>query len=459
MLRPFTALWAAMPILAQFAAAQAPADDEIRQVLVKRVDQEKQAVGIVVGIIEPKGRRVVAYGSLAKGDSRTLNGGTIFEIGSISKVFTSLLLSDMVQRKEVALDDPASKYLPDAVKVPERNGKSITLLHLSTHTSGLPRLPNNITPKDPGNPYADYTVDQLYAFLSGYTLPRDPGAEFEYSNLGGGLLGHILARRAGTEYETLLQTRITRPLKMQDTAIRVTASMRERFATGHNEMLAPVPYWDLPTLAGAGAIRSSTNDMLTFLEAFLGYKDSPLAPAMKAMLEPRHAAGAGKIGLAWLINSAAGTDVICHDGGTGGFRTFIGFDPAARVGVVVLSNTSTAPGVDDIGMHLLNPKFPLANFKPARQHTEITLDSTVLDRYAGRYQLAPNFILEVTRDGGHMFAQATGQPKLEIFPEGEKDFFLKVVDAQLTFETGSDGVATKVVLHQNGRDVPGARLP
>ena len=222
-----------------------PGTDEIREILVKRIDQQKQAVGIVVGVIEPNGRRVVAYGNLAKaprhGDPRTLDGDTIFEIGSVTKVFTSLLLADMVNRKEVALDDPAAKYLPENVKMPERSGKSITLLDLSTHSSGLPRLPSNLKPKDPRNPYADYSVDDLYQFLSGYELPRDPlsGSEFEYSNLGGGLLGHLLAYRAGTDYESLIGTRITRPLGMPDTGITLSSSMKQRMATGHTAMLAP----------------------------------------------------------------------------------------------------------------------------------------------------------------------------------------------------------------------------
>src|SRR5947209_464143 len=156
--------------------------DEIREILIKRIDQQKQAVGIVVGVIEPAGRRIVAYGNLANGDSRTLDGDTIFEIGSISKVFTSLALADMVNRKEVALDDPATKYLPEHVRMPERNGKSITLLDLSTHNSGLPPVPDNLRGKDPLNPYSDYSVDDLYQFLSGYDLPREPGSVFEYSN-------------------------------------------------------------------------------------------------------------------------------------------------------------------------------------------------------------------------------------------------------------------------------------
>ncbi len=444
--------------------------DEIREILVRRIDQQKQAVGIVVGVIEPNGRRVVAYGNLATSDPRTLDGDTIFEIGSVTKVFTSLLLADMPNRKEVALDDPAAKYLPENVKMPERNGKSITLLDLSTHTSGLPGLPSNLKLTDPHNPYADYSVDDLYQFLSGYDLPRDPGSEFEYSNLGAGLLGHLLANRAGTDYESLIGTRITRPLSMPDTGITLSSSMKQRMATGHTGMLAPTANWDLPTLAGAGALRSSANDMLTFLEAFLGYKESPLAPAMKAMLEVRRPLGKASIGLGWFIFPTDGREIANHDGGTGGFCSWVGYDPKERIGVVVLSNAFTPSGVVDIGLHLLNPKVPLANPEPPRppkQHTEIHIDPKLLDNYTGRYQVTPNLIFEITRDGDRLFAQGFGQvngqamvlPKFELFAEGEKNFFARVADNQITFETGPEGRATSLILHRAGRDLPaGARL-
>jgi len=438
--------------------------DEIREILARRVDQQKQAVGIVAGIVDPNGRRVVAYGNLAKDDPRTLDGDTIFEIGSVSKVFTSLVLADMVHRKEVALDDPAGKYLPDRVRMPERSGKPITLRDLSTHTSGLPPLPGNMKPKDLRNPYADYSVNDLYEFFSGYELPRDPGAEFEYSNLGAGLLGHLLAYRAGTDYESLISVRITEPLNMRDTGITLSSSMKERMATGHSGMLAPVANWDLPTLAGAGALRSSANDMLTLLEAFLGYKESPLAPAMKAMLAVRRPVGKTKleIGLAWHILGESAW----HNGGTGGFRSFVGYDPKARTGVVVLSNAFTLSGVDDLGGHIWNPKVPLANPEPPKQHIEIRIDPTLFDNYTGRYQVTPNLILEITRDGDRLFAQGFAQltgetivlPKFELFAEGEKHFFARVADNQITFETGPDGRATGLILHKAGRDMPAPRL-
>jgi serine-type D-Ala-D-Ala carboxypeptidase/endopeptidase len=441
-----------------------PSTEEIREILVNRIDQQKQAAGMVVGIIEPNGRRITAYGNLAAGAPRNVDGDTIFAIGSISKVFTSLLLADMVNRKEVTLDDPAAKYLPEHVRMPERSGKSITLLDLSTHRSGLPRVPGNLNPKDPTNPYASYSVDDLYQFLSGYTLPRDPGSEVEYSNLGAGLLGHILAHRAATDYETLVRVRITEPLGMPDTGITLSSSMKRRMATGHNALLAPVANWDFATLAGAGALRSSANDMLTFLEAFLGYRESPLAPAMKAMLEVRLPAGKTgfEIGLGWNILG----EIAWHDGGTGGFRSFLGHDPKARIGVVTLSNASTPSGVDDLAIHLLNPKLPLANLDPPKQHTGIPIDPRLLDRYTGRYQL-PDRILEILRSGDRLFAQVTAVggkpmagPAIEMFSESEKNFFVKVTGSKIRFETGPDGRATSLIMYRAGREpTPAPRLP
>jgi D-alanyl-D-alanine-carboxypeptidase/D-alanyl-D-alanine-endopeptidase len=446
------------------AGSLIPPDSEIRAILMQRVGEFHQSVGIVVGMIGPDGRKVVGYGALEKGDPRVLNGDTVFEIGSVTKVFTSLLLSDMVQRGQVALTDPVSKYLPASVRMPQRNGKQITLLDLATHTSGLPRLPANLKPKDSANPYADYSVAQLYEFLSSYELPRDIGSQYEYSNLGGGLLGHVLARCAGTDYEALVRARITVPLDMKSTGIALSPEMKARMAAGHDGKMNPAANWDLPTLAGAGGLRSTANDMLTFLAANLGYNKTPLAPAMAAMLEVRRPSGTPglEVALAWHIYStASGATMIWHNGGAGGYRSFIGYDPKTRIGVVVLANAFTAAGVDDIGLRLLNTKAPLLDasaFLPAKERKQVAVDPKLFDRYAGRYQLAPNFVLTVTREGERLFAQATGQPKLELFAEGEKEYFLKVVDAQITFEVDSGGAVNQLVLHQAGRDVPAKRI-
>jgi D-alanyl-D-alanine-carboxypeptidase/D-alanyl-D-alanine-endopeptidase len=297
-----------------------PSDTAIQKILSDRIDVQRQGIGIVVGIIDPSGRKIVAHGTVDSSSKRPVDGDTLFEIGSATKVFTSLLLADAVARGEVAITDPIAKYLPAEVKVPERSGRKITLQDLATHTSGLPRLPSNFAPKDPTNPYADYTVAQLHEFLSGYELPRDPGSRYEYSNLGAGLLGHILARRAGPTYEALVQKRITGPLGMKSTFITIPEKEKTRLAAGHDPELKPAANWDLPTLAGAGGLRSTANDLLTFLAASLGFTKTPLAAAMAHTIADRRPAGtAGEAALGWHIaKTADGNDIVWHNGGTGG---------------------------------------------------------------------------------------------------------------------------------------------
>ncbi len=442
-------------------SAQMPPDTEIRKILADRVGAENLGIGIVAGVIDPNGRRIVAYGSLAKDDKRPLNGDTVFEIGSMTKVFTSLVMMDMAQKGEIAVTDPVSKYLPASVKVPERNDKKITLQDLSTQSSGLPRMPSNFNPKDPSNPYADYSIEQLYQFLSGYHLTRDIGVQYEYSNLGVGLLGHVLCLRAGMDYEALVRSRICEPLKMNDTRVTLSPEMKSRLAIGHGPGLAAVSNWDFTqAFAGAGALRSTANDILTFLAANLGYTKTPLAAAMAAEISIRRPAGSPdmQIAYAWHVQSKNGNSIIWHNGGTGGYRTYMGFDPKSRTGVVVLSNLSTPAGPDDIGRHLLDASYPLAKTEPVKEYKEITMDPKVFDNYTGSYQMTAAVILTISREGDRLFVQLTGQPKLQIFPEAERKFFLKAVDAQITFDVDADGKATQAVLHQNGRDITAKRI-
>ena len=443
--------------LSHAAFAAVVSDTDIRAILVDRIDVQHQSVGMVVGVIDSTGRRVVAYGKTAK-DGKPVDANTVFEIGSVTKVFTSLLLADMVQRGEVALTDPVSKYLPPNVKMPEHGGKKITLVDLATQTSGLPYMPSNMNPKDPTNPFADYTVAQLYEFLATVQLTRNIGSTYEYSNLGVGLLGHVLARRAGADYETLVRTRILEPLEMKSTAITLSKAMKDRLAIGHDAALHPVANWDVATLSGAGALRSTANDLLTFVGTNIDLQKSPLRSSMAAMIVTRRPTGTPnlEIALGWHIWTRDGHEIIWHNGSTGGYRTWIGFELKSRTGVVVLSNTWTTAGVDDIGLHLLDPAVPLA--QAAKQPKEVKVDAAVLEKYTGRYQLAPTFVITVTRDGDHLYAQATGQQRAEIFAESEREFFYKVVDAQLRFVVDANGRATSIVLHQNGKNTPGNQI-
>jgi len=426
-------------------------DAEILGIIKQRVD-EKRSAGIVVGVIDADGRsRVVAYGDPGPGQP-ALDGNSVFEIGSISKVFTSTVLAQLVQEGKVRLDDPAQKYLPANVKLPTRGDKVITLGSLSEQNSGLPRMPGNFKPANPANPYADYTVQQMYDFLSGYQLTRDPGALFEYSNLGVGLLGHVLSRATGQPYEEMERQRVWVPLGMTNTAITLTPWMKSHLALGHGDNGQVVANWDLPTLAGAGAIRSTTNDMLKFLDANLHPERGPLQRAMAFAHEERAPAGNMMIGLNWLSTHAGADTIVWHNGGTGGYRTFIGFEPSRKTGVVVMTNSGGA-GADDIGFHILDPGLPLAP-KPAppKQRTAIDLKPDVLARYVGTYQLAPNFTLEITLKDDALWVHPTNQATLRLWAETETDFFVKELDAQLSFVRDAQGAVTAAVLHQGGQD-------
>jgi CubicO group peptidase (beta-lactamase class C family) len=443
------------------AAAQRsfPPDDSIRAILRDRVEAHRSS-GMVVGVIDADGsRRVIGYGPTA-GGTGTLDGRSVFEIGSVSKVFTASILSDMIARGDVHLDDPVATFLPGSVKVPSRDGKEITLLDLTTQSSGLPRMPGNFAPKDQDNPYADYTVRNLYDFLSTYTLPRDPGAQYEYSNLGVGLLGHALALRAGTSYEQLMTSRIADRLQMGDTRITLTAGMRARLAPGHDDQGQPAANWDLPTFAGAGAIRSTVNDMLRFAAANLDSTSLPLGAELAAThrsLRPTTIPGT-TIGMNWHITTRDGLAITWHNGQTGGYHSFLGLDLAGHRAVVILENSSN--NIDDIGFHLLIPSLPLAPAPaPVTPHTEIALDTTAFDAYVGQYSFGPGVTLTISRDGAHFYVQLTGQPRLPMFAESPTKFFLKVVDAQLTFVKDGDGRTIAVVLHQNNVDQRAPKIP
>jgi serine-type D-Ala-D-Ala carboxypeptidase/endopeptidase len=438
--------------------AQFPTDAEIRTILQERVDGKRSA-GIVVGLLEPDGRtRVIGYNERSHGEP-VFDARTVFEIGSITKVFTASILADMVAKGEVKLDDPVAKFLPAAVTMPSRNGRQITLEDLATQTSGLPRMPTNFAPKDPANPYADYTADLLFAFLSSYTLTRDIGEQYEYSNLGVGLLGEALSRRAGVSYEKLVTERILKPLGMTSSAVTLTPDLKARLAPGHTAAGTIAPNWDLAALAGAGALRSTVDDMLKFLAANLNPASSPLAKNMALThAARRNITGGMKIGLNWHILLRPDRQIHWHNGGTAGYRTWAGFDAANRRAAVVLTDSGGA-GADDIGAHLLDPSMPLAAAPiPPSARVAISLAPEVLDKYVGEYQLAPNFSIVFTRVEDQLWGQPTGQSKLRHWPESETRFFLREVDAQIQFMKDTNGVITGLVLFQNGQQLPGKKI-
>ena len=442
---------ATIALTTTLSAQSAATDSAIRSWLTPRVDNG-YATGIVAAHRTGARNSVIAYGG-AERSGKPLGVDTFFEIGSITKVFTNILLADMVIKGEVALDDPVAKYVPSTVTVPGRNGKSITLLDLATASSGLPSLPENFKPADVCNPYADYTVTQLYAFLTSHTLRRDPGAQYEYSNVGMGLLGHALALRAGKPYEALLRERVLEPLGMRDTYIVMSDAQKARCAVPHDVDLDETCAWDLPTLAGAGALRSTTNDMLRFADAVTHRESGPLGKAITMSIEPRRPTTilGTRIALGWHVREKDGKQIVWHNGGTGGFRTFFGFDPATGASSIVWSNTSA--GVDDIGLRMLDSTTRL---RPTPPQVSVAVSAETLRSYVGAYPLTPAFVLTVTESNGRLYVQATNQPRFRLWARSDTSFALRVVQASVDFTRGADG-AVSVTLNQNGTKATAAR--
>jgi serine-type D-Ala-D-Ala carboxypeptidase/endopeptidase len=427
----------------------APADAGPLPERVARAAQERIAAGtyqtLVFGVVDGAKSEVVAFGALD--DGKAPDSATVYEIGSITKTFTATLLARAVLSGRVTLDTPLARILPD-YRIPSRGGKEITLGMLGTQHSGLPRLPSNFQPKDPADPYADYDAARLKAFLAGYQLPRDPGAAYEYSNLGFGLLGFALAQFEHTSYAALLDEEILKPLGMTMSATVFTDALRARLARGHDSAGKAAKNWEFAALAGAGAIRSTADDMLLYLKANMGIDRSLLFPAMKLAQTPRRDIGNSvRIGLAWMTTDKG---IVWHNGQTAGYASFLGFTADGRRGVVIMTNTAAA--VDDLGFAALDADASLA---PTYQ--AIAMPSASLDEYEGTYKLADKFLLTVFRMNDGLFARATGQEAFAIFPSAADEFFAKIAGITISFTRDANGRVNGLVLHQNG-DHAAARL-
>ena len=321
---------------------------------------------MVIGLVDQHGNKIFTAGKLDNGTDREVNGDTVFFIGSVSKTFTALLLQDAVERGEMKLDDPVAKFLPTSITMPTHGGKEITLLDLATHTAGFPANPDNMTGATVKEQYETYTVEKMYAFLSGYTLKRDPGTEFEYSNVGMALLGHVIALKTGTNFESLLVNRICRPLHMDSTCITLTPELRARLAMGHDDSGKPSPPWKLQVYSPAGAIHSTANDLLKYVSANAGLTTSSLTPLMKQtqVIRFKDSRGLsdvpgfgvfGRTAMDWVDRGAyqpAGMELLGHAGGAGSYHAWVGFDKTQRRGVVVLT-TANDVSSEAIGWTLL----------------------------------------------------------------------------------------------------------
>lgn len=317
---------------------------------------EGKAPGLFVGIVQGDKVYVKGYGLTDKDNGAAPDSNTIFEIGSISKVFTTEIVQRLTEEGQMNWDDNIAKYMPQQEHLPKND--STTLRHLASHTSGYPRLPEMWFGKLEENecdPYSVLTMNDLYTYLSTNTDKKAPSPDnYEYSNLGAGILGHIAEWKTGKTYETLLQEYICNPLGMNNTSLQVKDSTR--FATGYDEKGKKTCHWAFPILYSAGAIRSTGADMLRFLKANMGYNGA-LSTSFKKTHEDVTDMMGGSVGLGWHIDKAGGImhkmeRIVWHNGGTGGFRSHIAFVPGTNKGMILLAN-GIHEDFDELAMQIM----------------------------------------------------------------------------------------------------------
>jgi serine-type D-Ala-D-Ala carboxypeptidase/endopeptidase len=266
-----------------------------------------------------------------------------------------------VNREVVQLDDPLASLLPAEVKLEGEPARRITLKQLATHSAGVPRLPADFWEQakdNEENPYAAYATAQLFASLAAVKLKRTPGSGYEYSNYGTALLGQALAAKQAEPYAGLLQKLILDPLAMTDTSLVVPEDKRARFVGGYSPKGEATANWDFDAFAPAGGLRSTANDLLKFIRAALNPGDDALGRALKLSLQVHSEVSLERVGLGWhQLGTIENLTVWWHNGGTGGYVSYLGIDPEHQTGVVVLANHGDAMAgkydVDKIGVNIL----------------------------------------------------------------------------------------------------------
>jgi len=351
--------FAAVSVVIPEKTEQMPSNNPLKDALDHTVEhvvrpyiQKGNTCGLVLAVIHKGKVRKYSYGSVSKKVKQLPDAEhTIFEIGSVTKTFNALILAQEVVAGRMKLNDPVNLYLPDSIPSLNFQGKPITLQNLANHTSGFPRLPANIfnARVDPKDPYKHYIPDSLYSFLRHYHPSIVPGTVFSYSNYGAGVLGTILERTSGNSFEQLIINRICKPLGMSHTTVTLNDTAQKNLAQGYNETGEATTPWNLASLKGSGAIRSTLNDMVKYALAQMEMK-GPLHKAIALSHQPTFTGKDQSMGLGWRISQKGQHNYLHHSGGTGGFRSFIGFDQTTQTAIVILSNA--AEDVTTIGESL-----------------------------------------------------------------------------------------------------------
>src|SRR6185437_15625735 len=436
--------------------------DQAVEAAARPLVENRLVDGLSIGYIEGDRSGIVHLGR-ANQSGQKPNDQTIYELGSISKIFTSLLLADATLRGEINIYTAANVPNAARIRLPWRDGRSIKWIDLSTHRSGLPRLPDNLSPADPSNPYRDYDSKKAAEFLNSYKLPRAPGKAQEYSNLGVSVLGYLLAQKVGKSYQQLLRERIAAPLKLTDCTISLSADQTKRLATPHAQFGSPTSPWTFADMPGAGEVHATIRDMMNFARAQLNPPDGAIGEAIDlAWKQHTEADSSGPaMGLGWMI--AGDGQTRWHNGQTGGSTSAIFINRKYKCAVVVLCNTAVTGKIEELATQLLQQEAgaqakPQSPDAPNRDPNGLPIDAKLRGRLAGRYQLAPNFIFTVTDRNGHLMVGITNQPTQEVFPDSPTRWSYHGVAATLEFKLPKTGSATSLILHQNGIEQTARRM-
>jgi len=440
--------------------------DEWVEKAAGRLVESRVVDGLSVGYIEGEHWGIVHLGNSNQAKEKA-NNLTVYEIGSVSKVFTGLLMADAVLRGEINLYVAADVANSAGIRLPSRDGRSIKWIDLSTHRSGLPRLPSNLPLIDLVNPYREYDSKMAAAFLNQYELPRPPGKSQEYSNLGASVLGYLVAEKAGKSYEQLLRERIAEPLRMTDCTVSLSDDQMKRLATPHDKYGSATSPWTFADLPGAGGVHATMRDMMRFAKAQLNPPSDTLGEAIDlAWKQHTEADESGPaMGLGWMMGRDGQTR--WHNGGTGGFHSTLFINREFKCAVVVLCNTAVTNEVDQLASQLLL-KAAGQEVKPEPSDTsdhdsdKLAIDAKLRRRLVGRYQLRPDFIFTVRDRDGRLMVSITNQPTLEVYPDSPTRWSYRWsyrgVDATLEFKLTKTGRARSLVLHQNGVEQTARRI-
>lgn len=312
---------------------------------------QQPTVGLSIGILIDGKMNYYNYGETARGNKQLPNEHTIFEIGSITKTFTAILLADAVLKGKLQLNDPINRYLPDSIPILAFQGTPITIQSLSNHSSGIPRMPSNFYSKDIANPYNNYNLQDLYSFYKHFKPTIKPGEIYEYSNLAVATLGVILEKVNNSRYEALFLKTICHPLHMTETRQLLLKGDSSSFAKGYDATGGYAKPWDFKTLYAAGGIRSTCVDMLKFAAANLGNAPAGLKKAIQLTHSITFEKDPTKIGLGWHFIKPGKDEIIFHNGETGGYHSYLAINESKKFACVILSNCGK--GTEEVGNEIM----------------------------------------------------------------------------------------------------------